>query len=66
MIDTHMVVIMVHVGKNLMEDVLLDGGSSVNIITKDLRKKLRLLILKPTPYIFSMANQIVTKLVGLI
>jgi len=31
-----MVVIPIHVGKNLVEDVLLDGGSKVNIITKDL------------------------------
>jgi hypothetical protein len=61
-----MAVILVHVGKNLMEDVVLDGGSSVNIIMKDLRKKLRLLILKPTPYTFRMVNQIVTKPIGLI
>jgi hypothetical protein len=39
-INPHMVVILVHVGKNLMEDVMLDGGSSVNIIIKDLKKKL--------------------------
>ncbi len=37
-IDPHMVVIPIHVGKNLVEDVLLDGGSSVNIITEDLRE----------------------------
>jgi hypothetical protein len=34
-----MAVILVHVKKNLVEDVLLDGGSGVNIITKDVRKK---------------------------
>jgi hypothetical protein len=34
-----MAIILVHVGKNLVEDVLLDGGSSVNIITENLRKK---------------------------
>jgi hypothetical protein len=33
-----MVVISMHVGKNIVEDVLLDGGSSVNIIIEDLRK----------------------------
>ncbi len=37
-IDPHMAVIPIHVGKNLVEDVLLDGGSSVNIITEDLRE----------------------------
>jgi hypothetical protein len=35
-IDLHMVVIQVQVGKNIVEDILLDGGSSMNIITKEL------------------------------
>jgi hypothetical protein len=34
-----MAIILVHVGKNIVEDVLLDGGLNVDIITKDLRKK---------------------------
>jgi hypothetical protein len=33
-----MAIIPVHVGKNIMEDVVLDGELGVNIITKDLRK----------------------------
>jgi hypothetical protein len=61
-----MAIIPIHVGKNLVEDVLLDGGSGVNIITKDLRKTLRLPTAKLTPYILKMANQTLTKLVGLI
>jgi hypothetical protein len=32
-----MAVIQVQVGKNFIEDVLLDGGSRVNIIMKKLR-----------------------------
>ncbi len=32
-IDNHMVVIQVQIGKNTIEDVLLDGGFGVNIIT---------------------------------
>ncbi len=32
-IDNHMVIIQVQIGKNIIEDVLLDGGSRVNIIT---------------------------------
>jgi hypothetical protein len=32
-----MVVIQVQVGKNLIDDVMIDGGSKVNIITKNLR-----------------------------
>jgi hypothetical protein len=41
-IDPHMAIIHVHVGQNLMDDVLLDIGSRANIITKDLRKQLGL------------------------
>jgi len=55
-----------HVGKNLMEDVLFNGESGVNIIMKDLKKKLRLTILKPTPYTLRVAYQTLIKLVGLI
>jgi hypothetical protein len=49
-IDLHMVMIQVQVGKNMVEDVLLDGGFGVNILTKELRKWIRLPSLKPTPY----------------
>jgi hypothetical protein len=38
-----MVVIMVHVRKNMVDVVLLDGGSRVNVITNGLRWKLGLL-----------------------
>jgi hypothetical protein len=37
-----MVVIQVQVGKNIVEDVLLDGRASVNIITKNFITKLGL------------------------
>jgi hypothetical protein len=33
-INNHMVVIQIQIGKNTIEDVLLDGGSRVNIIIK--------------------------------
>jgi hypothetical protein len=36
-IDHQMVVIQIQVGKNFIEDMLLDGGFGVNIITKKLR-----------------------------
>jgi hypothetical protein len=36
-IDHQMVVIHVQVRKNFIEDVLLDGGFGINIITKKLR-----------------------------
>jgi hypothetical protein len=32
-VDSQMIIIQVQVGKNIVEDVLIDGGASVNIIT---------------------------------
>jgi hypothetical protein len=61
-----MVVIQVYIGKNTIEDVLLDGGFGVNIIIEQLRLRLGLPKLKPTPYNLRMANQTIIKLVGLI
>jgi hypothetical protein len=61
-----MVVIQVQIGKNTIEDVLLDGGFGINIITKQLRLRLGLPKPKPTPYNLRMANQTTTKPMGLI
>lgn len=55
-IDNHMVVIQLHIGKTIVKDVLLDGGSKVNIITKQLRLKLGLSKLKPAPYNMRMTH----------
>jgi hypothetical protein len=41
-VDNHMVVIQVQAGKNIVEDVLIDGGASVNIIIENLIKQLGL------------------------
>jgi hypothetical protein len=65
-IDNHMAIIQVQIGKNTIEDVLLDGGSRINIITKQLRLKLGLSKLLHAPYNLKMANQTTPKLVGLI
>jgi hypothetical protein len=61
-----MVVIQVQIGKNTIEDVLLDEGFRINIITQQLRLRLGLPKPKPTPYNLRMANQTTTKLMGLI
>jgi hypothetical protein len=45
------------VGKNIVEDFLIDGGASVNIVTKNFKKKLGLPKLRPTPYHLKMADQ---------
>jgi hypothetical protein len=34
-IDLHMVVIQVYVGKNMVEDILLDRGFNVNIMMEE-------------------------------
>ncbi len=65
-IGTHVLVIQVHVGKNLVDVVLLDGGYQVTIITKDLKNKLGLPILRSAPYTLVMVDQTLPKLVGLI
>ncbi len=46
--------------------MLLDGGSGVNIIIEQLRLRLGLPKLKPTPCNLRMVNQTTTKPVGLI
>ncbi len=65
-IDNHMVVIQIQIEKNIVKDVLLNGGSRINIITKQLKLRLGLPKLKPAPYNLKMANQTTTKLMGLI
>jgi len=54
------------IGKNTIEDVLLDGGFGVNIITKQLKLRLGLPKHKLAPYNLRRADQTTTKLVGLI
>ncbi len=61
-----MVVIQVQVGKNIVEDVMLDEGVSVNTITKNLRTKLGLPKLTLTPYHLIMAYRGMTKPLGMI
>jgi hypothetical protein len=65
-IDPHLVVIHIHVGWNLVDDVSLDRGSGANIITKDLRKQLGLPSPKPTRYVLQMVNQSLMKLIEVI
>jgi hypothetical protein len=52
-----MAIIQVQVGKNIVEDVLLDGGANVNMITENLITKLGLPKPRPAPYHLIMANQ---------
>ncbi len=61
-----MAIIQIHIRKNRIEDVLLDRGFGVNIITKQLRLILGLPKPKPTPYNLRMVDQTTIKPMGLI
>jgi hypothetical protein len=65
-IDNHMAIIQVYIGKNTIEDVLLDGDFGINIFIERLRLGLWFLKPKLTPYNLRMANQTITKPVGLL
>jgi hypothetical protein len=65
-IDPHIAVIHVHVGGNLVDDVLLDRSLKTNIITKYLRKRLGLPSPKPTRYVLQMTDQSLMKLIKVI
>jgi hypothetical protein len=61
-----MVVIQIWVGKNFIDDVVIDGGFRVNIITKSMRIQLGLSKPNPMPYNLPMAHQTLAKPLGLI
>jgi hypothetical protein len=56
----------VQVGKNIVEDVLIDGRVSVNIIIENLKTKLGLPKPRPTPYHFRMTNYSMIRPLGII
>jgi hypothetical protein len=60
------VVIQVQVGKNFIENALLDGGFGVNIIVENLRVQLGLSKPKLGLYNLRMAGQTIAKPLGLI
>jgi hypothetical protein len=55
-VDHQMAVIVMHVKKNMVEDVLLDGRLGVNVITYGLRQKLRLPPPQLTPFNLLMVD----------
>jgi len=56
-----MTIIQVQIGKNLIEDVRLDGRFKVDIIIKGLHVQLGLSKHKLAPYNLHMAHQTITK-----
>jgi hypothetical protein len=65
-VNNHMAIIQVQVGKNLVENVLIDGGASRNIITENFITKLGLPRASPTPYHLRMVDQSMTRPLGII
>jgi hypothetical protein len=51
-----MAVIQIDIGKNTIDDVLLDGGSKINIIIEQLRLRLGFPKLKLAPYNLRMVD----------
>jgi len=56
-----MAVIWVQVGKNIVEDVLINGGASVDIIIKNFITKLGLPKPRQVPYHLRMVDQNMTR-----
>ena len=65
-IDKYILVISVSISKNIVDNVLLDGGSGVNVITKDERWRLGLSKPSPAPFNLKMANGTLAQPKGLI
>jgi hypothetical protein len=65
-IDHQMVVIQFQVGKNFIEDVLINGGFRISIIIEKLRVQLGLSKPKLAPYNLLMANETITNPLGFI
>jgi hypothetical protein len=61
-----MVIIVVHVGKNMAYDVLSDGDSKVNVIMNGLKWKLGLLPHQPTLFNLKMEIFSYNKLLGIV
>ena len=49
-VDRQMPVVQIAIGKTFVDNVLLDGGSGVNLMSNNLRKQLGLPQPKPSPY----------------
>ncbi len=64
-IDHQMTMIHVQVDKNFIDDVLIDGGPKVNIITKNLQIQLGMSKPNSMPYNLRMANHTIAKPLGL-
>ena len=60
-IDKHMPVISLCIGKNVVDDVLLDGGLGVKVITEEERCRLELPKPSPPPFNLKRANGTIAK-----
>ncbi len=65
-VNNQMAITQIQVGKNIVEDVLIDGGASANFITKNLKTRLGLSKPRLAPYHFKMADHSMTRPLGII
>jgi hypothetical protein len=65
-IDQHMAMTQIQVGKNFMDDVLIDGCFKVNIITLNLKVQLGMSKPNLAPYNLRMESQTIVKAFSLI
>lgn len=65
-IDKHIPVIWVLVGKNIVEDIQIDGGSGVNVVSEDKHERLGLSKPSPAPFNLKIANGSIGRTKGLI
>ncbi len=65
LIDYQMVIIDLHVGKNVVDDVILNESLKVNTITNGLKQKLGLPPPQPTPFNLRMTNFSYSKPLGI-
>jgi hypothetical protein len=65
-VNNRMAIIQVQVGKNIVEEVLINGGASRNILTENFITKLGLSKASPTPYHLRMVDQSMTRPLGII
>lgn len=65
-VDRELPVLTVQIGSGTLDNVLLDGGSGVNLITEEERKRLGLKNPQSAPFRLRMADQTVVDPVGMI
>lgn len=65
-VDQQLFILLVTISTSTLQNVLLNGGSGINMITEEEQLQLGLLVLQVAPYKLRMAYQTMVELMGLI